>query len=93
MLMEDFLGSHWGVLLSDVTAGKKGNVERFAYLYDTRRVVPSGLAGQIVLPPGPDGRPVEQFDRTPYIVGFERARSSSPSLPPTSGMETAQPIG
>jgi len=70
MLMEDFLGPQWGVLLSDVTAGAKGNVERLAYLYDTRRVVPSGLAGEIVLPPGPDGRPVEQFDRTPYMVGF-----------------------
>lgn len=68
-LMEHFLGPHWAVLLSDVTAGDKGNSERLAYLYDTRRVVLSGLSGEIVLPPVPTGLP-EQFDRTPYIAGF-----------------------
>lgn len=52
MLMKDFLGPHWGVILSDVTAGAKGNVERSAYLYDTRRVVPSGLAGGDCAPAG-----------------------------------------
>lgn len=56
--------------MSDVTAGDKGNTERSAYLFDTRRVTPSGLAGEIVLPPTPDGDPQEQFDRTPYLVGF-----------------------
>jgi endonuclease/exonuclease/phosphatase family metal-dependent hydrolase len=33
-------------------------------------VEPSGLAGEIVLPPTEDGVPAMQFDRTPYIVGF-----------------------
>jgi endonuclease/exonuclease/phosphatase family metal-dependent hydrolase len=69
-LMRDFLGPDWGVLMSDVTEGDKGNAERLAYLYDRRRVTPSGLAGEIVIPPL-DGEPApEQFDRTPYIVGF-----------------------
>ncbi|UWX03606.1 hypothetical protein H1235_11725 [Pseudoxanthomonas sp. NC8] len=68
-LMEQFLGTHWAVLLSDVTSGDKGNNERLAYLYDTRRVVLSGLSGELVLPPAPAGLP-EQFDRTPYIAGF-----------------------
>ncbi|NZA26491.1 endonuclease/exonuclease/phosphatase family protein [Luteimonas sp. SJ-92] len=68
-LMAEFLGPHWAVLLTDVTAGDKGNSERLAYLYDTRRVLPSGLSGEIVLPPAPAGLP-EQFDRTPYIAGF-----------------------
>lgn len=35
-------------------------------------MVPSGLAGEIVLPPTPDGLP-EQFDRTPFIAGFRAA--------------------
>ncbi len=70
LLTERFLGPHWSVMMSDVTAGAKGNTERSAYLYDTRRVSPSGLAGEIVLPPTPDGDPQEQFDRTPYLVGF-----------------------
>jgi endonuclease/exonuclease/phosphatase family metal-dependent hydrolase len=39
-------------------------------------VQPSGLAGEIVLPPTEAGDPVEQFDRTPYIVGFQSARES-----------------
>src|SRR6266508_5905035 len=44
------LGEHWGFILTDVTAGKAGNDERMAYLYDTRRVKPSGLAGELVIP-------------------------------------------
>jgi endonuclease/exonuclease/phosphatase family metal-dependent hydrolase len=70
VLTDRFLSPHWSVMMSDVTAGDKGNTERCAYLYDTRRVTPSGLAGEIVLPPTPDGDPQEQFDRTPYLVGF-----------------------
>lgn len=80
-LMKHFLGPNWAVLLTDVTAGDKGNSERLAYLYDTRRVVLSGLSGELVLPPSDgetgDGRvapergqPLEQFDRTPFIAGF-----------------------
>lgn len=70
LLTDRFLGPHWSVMMSDVTAGDKGNTERSAYLYDTRRVTPSGLAGEIVLPPNDSGDPEEQFDRTPYLVGF-----------------------
>lgn len=72
-LMKNFLGPAWEVVVSDVTIGDKGNSERLAYLYDRRRVVPSGLVGEIVLPPNPLGDPVEQFDRTPYICGFQAA--------------------
>jgi hypothetical protein len=71
LLVDEFLGPEWRVMMSDVTAGDKGNSERLAYLYDSRRVTPSGLAGEIVLPPGPAGSPVEQFDRTPNLVGFQ----------------------
>jgi endonuclease/exonuclease/phosphatase family metal-dependent hydrolase len=79
VLLEDFLGDHWGVVLSDISQPVEGgHTERLAYLYDERRVHTSGLAGEIVIPkpPAADGReqkdvdPVEQFDRTPYIVGF-----------------------
>jgi endonuclease/exonuclease/phosphatase family metal-dependent hydrolase len=71
MLLAEFLGPHWGVILSDVSAGTRGNSERLAFVYDKRRVQPSGLAGEIVLPPTEDGIPEQQFDRTPYIVGFQ----------------------
>ncbi len=73
MLQKDFLGSDWGLILSDVSAGSGGNQERLAFIYDKRRVQPSGLAGEIVLPPTDQEEPVQQFARTPYIVGFQSA--------------------
>ena len=75
-LLTDFLGSDWGMIVSDVSAGPKGNGERLSYLYDKRRVQPSGLTGEIVLPPTDKGDPVLQFDRTPYIAGFKSAGES-----------------
>ncbi len=71
ILVQDFLGSQWGLILSDVTSGSAGNSERLAFIYDKRRLQPSGLAGEIVLPPAPDGLSSAQFARTPYIVGFQ----------------------
>jgi endonuclease/exonuclease/phosphatase family metal-dependent hydrolase len=70
-LVDDFLGPQWGLILTDVTVGASGNAERLGFVYDRRRVRPSGLAGEIVLPPGGQDDPVDQFDRTPYIVAFE----------------------
>jgi endonuclease/exonuclease/phosphatase family metal-dependent hydrolase len=70
-LVNEFLGPDWGLILSDVTVGDEGNAERLAFIFDQRRVQPSGLAGEIVLPPAATGEPVLQFDRTPYIVGFQ----------------------
>jgi endonuclease/exonuclease/phosphatase family metal-dependent hydrolase len=69
------LGPNWGLSLTDVTEGAPGNGERMAFLFDTRRVVPSGLACEIVVPeeqleriePGALNR---QFARTPYAVSF-----------------------
>ena len=73
-LLAQFLGPDWSLLMSDVTAGAAGNNERLGFIYDTRRVRPSGLAGEILLPPAAAGNPMEQFARTPYLVGFESAR-------------------
>jgi endonuclease/exonuclease/phosphatase family metal-dependent hydrolase len=71
LLLGEFLGPDWGVILSDVSLEASTHAERLAYLYDRRRVTPSGLAGEIVLPPTPAGDPVTQFARTPYLVGFK----------------------
>jgi endonuclease/exonuclease/phosphatase family metal-dependent hydrolase len=68
----DRLGPAWRVIASDVTEGPAGNGERLAFLYDADRVQPSGLVGEIVLPPI-EGDPQRQFARTPYIAGFSRA--------------------
>ena len=72
-----FLGDDWGFLMSDITLGDKGNDERLAFLFDRRRVIPSGLAAELVVPPdrlnriGEDALR-EQFARTPYAVSFRR---------------------
>ena len=76
MLQKEFLGPDWGLILSDVSAGDPGNAERLAFIFDRRRVQPSGLAGEIVLPPTGAGDPQQQFDRTPYIVGFQAGGDS-----------------
>jgi endonuclease/exonuclease/phosphatase family metal-dependent hydrolase len=76
--LQDWLGEPWEVITTDVTAGEAGNAERLAFIFDRRRVQPSGLAGELVLPPLPPDPsqpaakpiPVQQFARTPYAVGF-----------------------
>ena len=60
----------WRYVVTDVTAGTGGNKERMAFLYDQRKVTHTGLASEIVLPPK-KGKPVTQFARTPYLVGFQ----------------------
>jgi hypothetical protein len=68
----DRLGPSWRVIASDVTEGPARNGERLAFLYDADRVQPSGLVGEIVLPPV-EADPQRQFARTPYFAGFSRA--------------------
>lgn len=69
-----WLGAGWEVIVSDVTEGDAGNGERLSYIYDARRVRPSGLVGEIVLPPTAAGA-VRQFARSPYVASFERERT------------------
>ena len=70
MQLLDWLGPDWGLIVTDVTEGDPGNSERLAFVYDRRRVTPSGLAGEIVLPASLAGSPVIQFARSPYMVSF-----------------------
>lgn len=75
------LGPHWGFIMTDITLGRLGNRERMAFLYDTRRVKPSGLAGQLVVPPewlqSVDPAALDrQFARTPYAVSFQAGGDS-----------------
>ncbi|MGA7673152.1 MAG: endonuclease/exonuclease/phosphatase family protein [Nitrolancea sp.] len=67
---------HWGLILTDVTRGSAGNDERLAFVFDMRRLKPSGLACELVEPQSPDGGAIgehayeRQFARTPYAVSF-----------------------
>jgi endonuclease/exonuclease/phosphatase family metal-dependent hydrolase len=68
------LGPTWRVIASDATAGDPGNDERLAFVYDSARVQPSGLVGEVVLPAAIDD-PVKQFARTPYAASFVRGKT------------------
>jgi endonuclease/exonuclease/phosphatase family metal-dependent hydrolase len=65
------LGPAWRLVTSDVTVGDDGNDERLTFVYDSTRVQPSGLVGELVLPPTLN-QPVRQFARSPYAVSFRR---------------------
>jgi hypothetical protein len=68
------LGPDWGWILTDLTrGGQPANQERMAFLYDTRRVRPSDLAAELVVPIETETSLTEtglqkQFARTPYAV-------------------------
>jgi endonuclease/exonuclease/phosphatase family metal-dependent hydrolase len=69
------LGEHWSLILTDVNKGDKGNGERMAYIFDTRRVNLSGLACELVVPQEQTDNIStdalnEQFVRSPYAVSF-----------------------
>ncbi|KAA3648152.1 MAG: endonuclease/exonuclease/phosphatase [Chloroflexi bacterium] len=73
------LGGYWDYLVTDVTEGSRGNQERMAFLYDSRKVKMGGLASEITFPPkrqkDADGKtiymPQLQVARTPFMVGFQ----------------------
>lgn len=70
-----YLGDKWAFLMTDENLGDAGHNERMAFLFDTTRIKPSGLACELVLPPewlaevSPDALK-SQFARTPYAASF-----------------------
>lgn len=69
------LGDDWGLILSDVTRGARGNDERLGFLFDRRTVQPSGLVGELVVPAEElrrigEGALRRQFARTSHAVAF-----------------------
>lgn len=71
------LGNHWDYLVTDVNEGVPGNRERLAFLYDTRKVRFSGVAGEVVMPAVKDAtgktkyQPANQLYRTPFLCSFQ----------------------
>lgn len=66
------LGSKWKYVITDITEGDDGNRERFAYIYDSRKVQHSGLSGEIVLWDAiTQDSNIKQLKRTPAITGFK----------------------
>lgn len=67
------LGPNWRYLINDITGGAAGNSERSGYIYNTARLHPSGLAGEVALwdeitEDSPLG--LKQLKRAPYMTGF-----------------------
>ena len=74
----EILGKHWRYIFTDATEGRKGNNERMAFVYDSRKIQFAGLAGELVLPPIKVTRgartfmkPASQLARTPFLCGFK----------------------
>jgi len=71
LIIMRLLGDDWAYLVNDIAEGKDGNSERFAYIYDKRRVNFAGLAGEIVLwDELSSATTLKQLKRTPYLTGF-----------------------
>lgn len=72
--IQEQLPKHYEVLFSD----PGGNNERFAYIYDTRKVTTLEEIGRVTVPPKDlksvnlpgVKQPFEGFDRNPYLVSF-----------------------
>lgn len=68
------LGPDYRFLITDTTEGAMGNRERLGFIYNTRKVSFTGIAGEIVLP---DNLLISkenhrmQFSRTPFCASFE----------------------
>jgi len=75
------LGPSWHFLMTDANRGSAGGGERMAFVFDGSRVEPSGLAGELVVPPewleeiAPDALR-RQFARTPYAVSFRAGEAT-----------------
>jgi hypothetical protein len=71
----DLLGPDWAFMMTGLSRESTYN-ERTAIVFDTRKVLPQGLAGQIVLPGdgkqagGGDAFHSSQFFRPPFFAGF-----------------------
>jgi hypothetical protein len=64
----DALGKHWSYICTDVCLGTRGNGERMAFLFDSRKLSFGGLAGELVIP---GELKALQFARTPFITSWK----------------------
>ncbi len=65
------LGNNFEYIITDITEGNDGNSERFGYIFDKRKVKPSGLSGEMVLWDNlTKDSDIKQLKRTPAMTGF-----------------------
>lgn len=68
--LQGLLPGNYKILLSDPT----GNSERFAFLYDKRTVIPTGLVCEIGFPVSAKKHEGYQLHRMPYCASFRAGR-------------------
>ncbi|WP_421919540.1 endonuclease/exonuclease/phosphatase family protein [Marinifilum sp.] len=68
--LQDLLPGNYKILVSDPT----GNYERFAFLYDKRTVIPTGLVCEIGFPVTAKTHQGYQLHRMPYCASFKAGR-------------------
>ena len=68
--LKEHLGPHWEYLASHPCTSAKGNHERMAFLYDTRRVKFSGISSFIGHYGSRGQVSLDQFSRAPFMAGF-----------------------
>lgn len=62
------LGHHWDFFVTDTNKESPGNDERIVVLYDTRKVNPTGIVGEFVLPRQAKTLPLA---RSPLLATFQ----------------------
>ena len=70
----DLLGDSYDMIMTDVTEGPSGNVERLGFIYNKKKVSFQDVAGEIVLPfrnQISDVTRERQFARTPFSCNFQ----------------------
>lgn len=74
------LGPNWSFIMTDTNKGDVGNGERFAFVFDKKKIDISGLACEIVIPfeflKQKKYDISNQFVRTPYAVSFKANKST-----------------
>jgi endonuclease/exonuclease/phosphatase family metal-dependent hydrolase len=74
-LTEEALGEEWSVIVLEPDPSMLGSVETTALVFDTRRIVPSGVVDRLALPEAPDqaadsSDAAEPFVTQPYAAFF-----------------------
>jgi len=70
----NILGNDYKYIITDLTEGRSGNIERLGFIYDQTKVTFKGVTGELVLPAGQkilDGNKERQFSRTPFMCTFQ----------------------
>lgn len=69
--MMQILGPNYDFIATDTNEYDGGNDERMAFVYDKRKVLFRGIAGEVVLPKKKQILQNAQFVRAPFVVSFQ----------------------